>query len=206
MAESWELTGDYFETSSCDFLCPCILSNWTAQPTKGGCIVGSVFHIDDGVYGQTPLNGQTFAMLAVMPGPMSQPASWDVGLIVDTWANQPQIDAIKAIALGQAGGPMARLVPLFSRFLGIEVASIQYENNGLKRSVAIAGKLEASIVGVESVVRPGEPLLITNTVHPVSSTLALARGTSVNVNMFGLSWNDATGKNNGHFAPISWAG
>ena len=43
---SWQINGDYFETCSCDFLCPCITSNLVAQPTEGHCDVAIVFHID----------------------------------------------------------------------------------------------------------------------------------------------------------------
>jgi hypothetical protein len=41
---SWQLSGDYFETCSCDFLCPCLPSNLAAPPTKGDCHFAMVFH------------------------------------------------------------------------------------------------------------------------------------------------------------------
>jgi hypothetical protein len=42
--------------------------------------------------------------------------------------------------------------------------------------------------------------------HPANSALALAHASRAHLNAFGLSWDDATGKNNGHYAPIEWAG
>ncbi len=35
--EPWRLDGDYFETCSCDYLCPRLPSNLAAAPTRGHC-------------------------------------------------------------------------------------------------------------------------------------------------------------------------
>jgi len=206
MAESWQISGDYFETCSCDFVCPCAPSNLSAMPTKGSCTVGFAFHIERGRYGSVQLDGLNFAMVAFTPGVMADPASWQVGLILDERSDEKQGEAITAIASGQVGGPMANLGPLLGKFLGVERASIHYEKDGLKRSVKVGDKLEAAIQAVESVVKPGEPLQIVNTMHPANSTLALAHASRAHLNAFGISWDDMSGKNNGHYAPIEWAG
>jgi hypothetical protein len=41
---SGPLSGDYFESCSCDSLCPCFPSNLAAPPTKGDCHFAMVFH------------------------------------------------------------------------------------------------------------------------------------------------------------------
>ncbi len=52
MAEtSWQISGDYFESCSCAYLCPCIYTNMAAQPTKGSCTVALAFHVEHGQYG-----------------------------------------------------------------------------------------------------------------------------------------------------------
>jgi hypothetical protein len=51
-----------------------------------------------------------------------------------------------------------------------------------------------------------EPLQLRNTGHPASSHLTLARAQHSQVDVFGLSWNDMSGRNNGQYAPFSWAG
>ena len=43
---SWQMTGEYFETCSCDYVCPCILTNMAGKPSKGWCNFAMVFHID----------------------------------------------------------------------------------------------------------------------------------------------------------------
>lgn len=45
---TWTITGQYMETCNCAFLCPCITSNLTAQPTEGDCKAAVALHIDKG--------------------------------------------------------------------------------------------------------------------------------------------------------------
>lgn len=200
---SWQLSGDYFETCSCDFLCPCLPSNLAAQPTQGACHFAMVFHIDQGRYGNLGLDGLNFAVVGHTPGVMSQ-GNWSVGLILDAQAGADQQQAITTIASGQAGGPMAPLSALIGTFLGTVAQPMHYQGSGLQRSVSIPSVLEQAMVGVSSVVNPSEPLYIDNTLHPANTRLALGRATQSHLHAFGLDWDDTSGTNNGHFAPFRW--
>jgi len=131
--------------------------------------------------------------------------NWSVGLIVDDRAKADQEQAITAIASGQAGGPMAALAPLIGKFLGAERKRIRFEKNGMRRAVSIPGLLDQAIEGVPGVAK-NEPLYIDNTLHPANSRLALAKATRSHLNAFGLTWDDTSGRNNGHFAPFKWRG
>lgn len=202
---SWQIRGDYFETCSCDFLCPCITSNLADQPTKGHCDVAMIFHIDQGQYANVPLNDLSFAVIAHTPEIMGK-GNWSVGLITDDRATPEQQQALVAIASGQAGGPAATLGPLLGNFLGAEARTIHFQNNGLSRSVSIPGALEQSCEGVPSPVEAGAPLYIDNTLHPANAKLALAHATRSQLHAFGIDWDDTSGKNNGHFAPFHWWG
>src|SRR5262245_26864476 len=199
----WQLSGDYFETCSCDFLCPCLPSNLAAQPTKGHCNFAFVFHIEQGRYGTVVLDGLNFAVVGHTPTVMSQ-GNWSVGVILDERGTADQQQAITLIASGQAGGPMAPLAPMIGTFLGTEAKSIRYEKNGMQRSVSIPGVLEQGVEGVKGAVNPGEPLYLDNTLHPANARLALARATQSHLHVFGLDWDETSGKNNGHFAPFRW--
>ena len=200
---SWQVSGDYFETCSCDYLCPCVYTNLEAQPTKGSCTAALAFHIDEGRYGDVVLDGLNFVIAARSPGRMIE-GNWSVGLILDERANQEQQQALSAIASGQAGGPMANLSPLISQFLGTESQPIHYQKNGKSRSISIPGVLDQALEGVSSPTSPDEPLCIDNTLHPVNPRLALAKATRSHMHVFGLDWDDASGQNNGHFAPFHW--
>lgn len=199
----WQLSGEYFETCTCDYVCPCVPTNLAAAPTEGHCIFAFAFQTERGRYGPVSLDGIAFAVIGRTPGVMAD-GNWSVGLIVDERASAEQRDAIAAIASGQAGGPMAALGPLVGTFLGIEARPIRFEKDGLRRGVEIPGVLDQAVEGVASAVRSGEPLYVDNTLHPANARLALARATRSHVHAFGLDWDDTSGRNNGHFAPFSW--
>lgn len=200
---TWQLSGEYFETCSCTYLCPCAPSNLAAQPTKGHCYLALVFDVAKGRYGKVKLDGLTFAVVGQAPGIMAN-GNWSVGLIVSDKAKAEQQQALTQIASGQAGGPMAALAPLIGKFLGVEARPIKFQKKRLTRSVSISGVLDQAVEGVPSGAKRGEPLYIDNTIHPANTRLARARATRSHLHAFGLNWDDATGQNNGHFAPFKW--
>ncbi len=204
MAAKWQISGDYHETCSCDYVCPCILTNLAARPTKGECHFAMVYEIGRGRYEQVTLDGVRFAVVGRTPDVMGA-GNWSVGVVVDEGATAEQVEAITAIASGQAGGPMAALGPLVGTFLGVERKPIQVTKSGLKRSASIPGVLDHAIEGVESPSKPGEALGVDNTLHPANARLSLAHAVRSVLTVFGLKWEDRSGKNNGHFAPFSWA-
>ncbi len=203
---TWQLRGDYFETCSCDFLCPCVPSNFAARPTKGWCVVAFGFHVDAGRHGAVALDDLNFAVIARTPGVMAE-GQWEVGLILDQRAGPEQQQAITRIATGQDGGPMAAVVPLIGKMLGVEVRPIQYRKTGpMGRELSVGELLDQAVEGVAGAARPDEPLYIDNTAHPANPRLALARARRSRVHVFGIDWEDLTGRNNGHFAPFQWQG
>jgi len=199
----WSLTGEYFESCSCDYVCPCVPSGLGARPTKGWCTFAFAFHVGKGAYGKVKLDGLNFAVVGHTPGVMGE-GNWAVGLIVDERARPEQEQALTSIASGQAGGPMAALAPLIGRFLGVDRKPVRFTKSGMKREVVIPGVLEQAVEGVPGGARPKEPLAIDNTLHPANPRLALAKATRSHVHAFGLDWDDTTGRNNGHFAPFNW--
>lgn len=200
----WSLKGDYFETCSCDFLCPCLPSNMAAKPTEGACNFAMVFEVGEGAKDGVKLDGVRFAVLGHTPGPMAD-GGWSVGLIVDQAASDAQAQAIAEIASGQAGGPMSALGALVKEFKGIERAAIQIAGTGGNKRATIPGLLEQEIEPVPSPVRPGEPLYVDNTLHPANVRLALARAKRAAMSVFGIDFKDASGRKNGHFAPFAWS-
>jgi hypothetical protein len=204
-ANDWELTGEYFETCSCDYLCPCIFTNLAGKPTKGWCVFAMVFQIQRGRFGSEALDGLSFAVVGRTPGVMLE-GSWEVGLITDQKAKPGQQQAIATIVGGQAGGPMANLAPLLGKFLGVELKPINFKSDGMQRSVSIPGVLDEAVKGVAASEDAREPMHLDNTLHPANSRLALAKATRSHLHVFGIDWDDDSGKNNGHFAPFAWKG
>jgi hypothetical protein len=200
--DSWQISGEYFESCSCDFLCPCIVTGMTATPTKGYCDVPLAFHINRGNFNGTRLDDLNFVVVMRTPEAMIK-GNWQVGLIVDQRASAEQQQAISGIASGQAGGPMAALGPLVGSMSGMEVRPIQFNMNGMRRSISVPGMLEMAIEGVPGA-NPSEPMTIDNAGHPVNTRLALAKASSSHLLAFGINWDDTSGQNNGHFAPFNW--
>ena len=199
---NWQVSGEYFETCNCDFLCPCISSNMAAKPTHGDCKVALAFHVNQGRFGDVKLDGLDFVVVAMTPGPMIEGA-WTVGLILDDKADEKQREALTGIASGQAGGPMSALGPLIGNFAGVEVKPIRFEQNGMKRSVSIPGLLEQSVEAVTSPASPDVPIQLDHTMHPANARIALAKSTGSSFNVFGIQFENGGG-NNGHSAPFQW--
>ena len=45
---SWQISGQYYETCSCDFVCPCIPAQLAVKPTNGSCTFAMAFQIERG--------------------------------------------------------------------------------------------------------------------------------------------------------------
>src|SRR2546430_2618343 len=133
-APSWTASGQYYETCSCDYVCPCILSQMAVTPSKGSCTFAMAFQIERGTFGTVSLDGLGFIVLGLTPEAMGK-GNWSVGVVVDERATAEQRDAITAIASGSAGGPMAGVAGLVGKFLGVESAPISFERNDASWSV-----------------------------------------------------------------------
>lgn len=202
---TWHITGEYMETCNCAFLCPCIASNLTARPTEGDCKAAVMLHIDKGAKDGVTLDGLSFVVMLHSPSAMGD-GNITVGLIVDDTASDQQVEAISAIATGAAGGPMAALAPLVGRIAGVERRPIQFEIDGLNRSMRAGDLVDQACEGLASAVAPGQAICLDNVAHPVNSRLSLAKATRSSFHVFGIDWDDVTGTRNGHFAPFAWAG
>ena len=202
---SWKVSGQYYETCSCDFLCPCALTQLTAKPTKGSCTFAMSFKIESGRFGELSLDGLAFVIVGMTPEEMGK-GNWSAGVIVDEHATAEQRDAIVAIASGGAGGPMAALSGMITNFYGVASAPIRFARDGAGWSVDASTLLSMSAepaMGLDP--SATEPLELGNTGHPANSRFSLARARKSLLNVFGLSWTDTSGKNNGQYAPFNWA-
>jgi hypothetical protein len=206
MTTSWNVQGQYYETCSCDFICPCLPAQMAVSPTKGSCTFAMAFQIERGTYGTVALNGLGFIVLGFTPGPMGH-GNWSVGLVIDERASAEQRVAITAIACGAAGGPMAAISGLIGKFLGHASAPIAFERSGVKWAVKASSFVDMAAQGAMGL-NPGamEPLHLENTGHPAADRFALAHAVTSHVNALGLSWDDISGTNSGQYAPFAWQG
>ncbi len=150
MATSWQVSGQYYETCSCDYVCPCILGQMAVLPTNGSCTFAMALQIERGSYGALSLDGLGFIILGFTPEAMGK-GNWSVGVVADDRASAEQRDAITAIASGSAGGPMGALSGLVGTFLGVESAPIRFDRNGVKWAVTASTLVDMAAAGAMGV-------------------------------------------------------
>src|ERR1700719_4768744 len=160
---AWQVSGQYYETCSCDFVCPCLPGQMAVSPSKGSCTFAMAFQVDLGNYGAVSLDGLGFIVLGFTPEAMGK-GNWSVGVIADERASLEQREAITAIASGAAGGPMSALSGLIGKFLGVESAPIGFDRNGMSWSVKASTFVEMAAEGAKGI-NPNavEPLYLENT-------------------------------------------
>ncbi|HEY7781259.1 MAG TPA: DUF1326 domain-containing protein [Ktedonobacterales bacterium] len=200
---SWHIAGDYFENCSCDVVCPCLFSPnapMTSRPTQGYCNVAFAFHIDQGQFGGTTLDGLNAAVTAHTPTAMAD-GNWSLAVYLDERADEAQRAGLTAIFSGGAGGVMAALAPLVGNVLGIKPAPITFTKDGKRRAVEIPNVIRMSVHAAPSMV-PDQEIWAENA-HPFAPKVAMAVADDCTWEDYGLRW-DNTGKN-GHYAHIDWS-
>lgn len=200
---AWHLSGTYFENCSCDMVCPCTTSGLSRPGDQERCRVVLAFHVDEGDVDGVDVGGTTVVVLADTPKVMAD-GNWRVGLVMDAAATEEQAAKLGAVFGGQLGGPMGMLAPLIGDVIGMEVAPIEYVDDGRRHALRIGDLVD---IEIEDFVAPGNPTgeveHLTGMFHPANSTLTIASATRSRVDLFGLSFSNE-GKN-GHSAPFRWA-
>lgn len=198
---SWSLKGTYFETCSCEVVCPC-----TASLALGAdydrCKVTLVFNIVQGEVEGVDVGGLKVAAIADTPKVMSE-GNWRLGVFVDAAATDEQAEKLLGVFGGQLGGPMAALGPLVSEQLGVERAAIEVHEDGLRHSVKIGDAIDFEIEDVVSFgLENGEPARLVGIFHPVGSELTISKATRSRISAFGIEYEGRSAFSTSKFA---WA-
>jgi len=197
---AWSIKGTYFETCSCELMCPCNLS-FDHGATYDYCRVTLVFDIAEGDIEGTGVGGRTVAVIADTPKVMTE-GNWRLGMFVDDGASDDQVDKLTAVFGGQKGGPMGALAPLVAEVLGVERAPIQVVEEGLRHSVRIGDAIDFEVEDIVPFgIETGEPARLTGVFHPVASELTAAEATRSRISAFGIEYEGKTGLS----APFAWA-
>jgi hypothetical protein len=198
---SWKLDGSYFETCSCDVVCPCTAS-LSLGATRDRCKVTLVFNVEDGQIEGTDVSGLTVAAVADTPKVMSE-GNWRLGVFIDAAASDEQAEKLGGVFSGALGGPMEALSPLVGESLGVERAPIDVQQEGTRQSVRIGDAVDFEI---EDVVpfgsQTGEPVRLTGIFHPAGSELTVAHATRSKINAFGIQYEGKAGFSTSDF---SWS-
>jgi hypothetical protein len=196
---SWKLDGSYFETCSCDVICPCTASLGFGA-TKDRCKATLVFHIKRGDVEGTDVSGLTVAAVVDTPKVMSD-GDWRLGVVIDEAASDEQAEKLGAVFSGALGGPMEALGALIGENLGVERLPIEVQENGHKHSVVIGDAVDFEI---EDIVpfgsETGEPARLTGIFHPAGSELTVSHATRSRINAFGIQYEAKAGFSRSQFS------
>ncbi len=196
---TWELKGQYFEACNCEAACPCV---FLSPPTEDDCTVLVGWHVDEGQFDGTSLDGLNIALAILSPGHMLE-VQWQVALYLDDRASEPQRQALATIFSGQAGGHPARLANHIGQVLGAGPASIEFETTGKRTSMTIAGIADVAISAIagqgdgEATVQ-GHPLGIAPGFAAVVS-----HSEHLTYDDYGMQWE--LSEKNGFYSPFEYA-
>jgi hypothetical protein len=199
---AWWLAGRYFESCSCDAVCPCTWSALTAKATLDRCRALLAYHVESGEVDGVDVSGLSFALFLDTPPVMSE-GNWRVGVFVDDRASDRQAAGLGMVLSGSAGGPPAMLSPLIGEMLGVEKAHITYDEDDGGHHVRIGDAIDVAVedfVAIEG----HDPVRLTNVFHPSNTTLTVAPARTAHLSTFGIDWGREG--QSGFSAPFSWSG
>jgi hypothetical protein len=198
---AWNLKGSYAETCSCELMCPCNLT-FDHGATYDFCRATLAFHIREGEVDGTDVRDRRVVAIIDTPKVMTD-GNWRLGMFVDDQATDEQFDKLVKVFGGQLGGPMAMLAPLVGEILGVERATIEVSDDGLRHRVRVGDVIEFE---VEDIVpfgkEDGRPVRFDGMFHFVGSNLTMAEARSSRINAFGIQYEGRTGLSTSEF---SWA-
>jgi len=198
---SWKISGSYFETCSCEVICPCTAS-LSFGATNDYCRVVLVFHIKDGDIEGVDVGGITVAAVAETPKGMTD-GNWRLGVFIDSAASDEQTEKLGAVFSGALGGPMEALGPLVGESLGVERAPIEVHEEGTMHSVRIGDAVDFEIEDIVPFgVETGQPAQLTGIFHPAGPELTVAHATRSRIDAFGIAYEGKSAFSRSEFA---WA-
>ncbi len=121
----WKVAGDWFDVCKCSIPCPCIFAQ---APTYGDCEGVLAYHIKNGNYGETGLDGLNTMMVGGFKGNIwAGGVKAKMGFFFDERGDAKQREALQMIFTGKAGGFMSEFAKLFGEIRGTDFVPIKFE-------------------------------------------------------------------------------
>lgn len=199
MPHAWRIAGSYSETCNCDVACPCV---FLSKPTTGDCTVVLAWHIEQGRFGQSDLDGLNAVLAVHSPGHMLE-VKWKVALYVDERADQGQRDALTQIFSGQAGGHLAELAACIGEVLGVKAAPIEFCSEGKRRSLRLGDVAAAETEALPG--QEGNEVTVANPPLTAVPGVALVVAKSKQMRLADYGWRWEASDKNGYFASFAYS-
>src|SRR5258708_16342232 len=99
---AWRMDGKYVESCSCDAVCPCTWSAFTAKATLDRCRALLAYHVDSGEINGVDVSDLTFALFLDTP-PVMIEGNWPVGVSLEYTASSSHAQQLGAVPSGPPG-------------------------------------------------------------------------------------------------------
>ena len=192
-SNDWSLKGNYFESCTCDLICPCITLK---PPTTGTCTALLGWHIDEGHLDGVSLNDLNVSMFLQAPGLLTE-GNFKVALYIDEGASDEQAQAITELYGGEHGGHLGVVASLVGEVVSVKKMPIEYAVDGKQRRLKVGDIAESVVNEVEGA--DGGPVIVSN------PPLAIAPGHDITIsNTEKVTYND-NGVEHAHDGTVSLA-
>jgi len=180
----WTIKGKEFVNCNCAYGCPC---QFNALPTHGFCEAVGGFQIDQGVHGQTRLDGLKFVGIFHWPGPIHE-GKGEAAVVIDQRATSQQRESLLRIITGQDTEPGATVFQVFSTTLEKVheplFAPIEFEVDVERRKARLV------VPGITE--GRGEPIVNPITGQEHRARIDLPAGFEYSIAEVGRGWSTAT--------------
>jgi hypothetical protein len=153
MDERWHLSGQVLVACNCDWGCPC---NFNAHPTTGKCEGGWTWHVENGSYNDTKLDGLNFSVYVNWPGAIHE-GNGEALILIDEKADTSQRAAIERLIGGKVGGPWGILAWTWPTIHGPYATAYEVTFDGINTRVKAGnyvavecGPIRNPVTGAES--------------------------------------------------------
>ena len=133
---AYRLKGHLLGACNCDWGCPC---SFEARPTNGFCEGSYIWHVEEGHFHGTPLNGSTFGVFIQFPGAPHEGNGKGVVLVDD---KVPLDRRATVEAMIQQIPPFSIFHSLLSTFLGFRYMPMTLQLDGIRSRLTIPGTVE----------------------------------------------------------------
>jgi hypothetical protein len=161
----WTMEGFEYVNCNCDWGCPC---QFNAPPTHGNCRAACFVQIERGQFGDVPLGGLRWGILAEWPAAVHL-GNGKLQTIVDERADAQQRKAIETISHGGETEPGSLIWQVFSTTISeflptlYKPIELKIDYTGRSASVTVPGVIEGA---AESIRNP-----VTQEPHAISVTM-----------------------------------
>jgi hypothetical protein len=204
----WQVAGDWFDVCNCAIPCPCTFAQ---APTYGNCEGILAWHIRDGHYGDTRLDGLNVVALGTFEGNIWEgETKATMGMYMDERADERQREGLMVIFSGQGGGWPGEFASMVGEVRGMEYVPITFEiaDDLAYWAAEVPGKATARAEALTGPTTPdGQRVQLHNSpgaeVGP-GQVATWGRATPDRADGVGFKW-EWDGRSSKHF-PFDWQG